>query len=172
MYALSQSAPLAIDVRLSCQRCAAAWLVSPTGIAGVMFNFLARSCPALRSEWWSRIIMRPNSLTSARVPFCAATLPAALSAAFAASSMATMLVSLSAGGAGGGGGAAAAAARAALSAAAIESAVLSFFEHATHSVHAPSSARPRAWRIDIRSSEQVETPGVLRGWPAQRWQVL
>src|SRR6187551_1122694 len=110
---------------------------------------------------------RPKPFTSALVAIVVARLPCALSAAFASSRIATMLASLSGAGAGAGGGAAAAAAFAALSAAAAESAALFPFEHAAQRAHAPKATRMRVRRVVIRSSVQVDTPGLTREWPAQ-----
>src|SRR5215217_2576254 len=95
---------------------------------------------------------RPKLFTSDLVPIVVARLPWALSAAFASSSIATMLASFSGAGAGAGAGAAAALALAALSAAAAESAALFPFEHAAQRVHAPKATRMRVRRVVIRSS--------------------
>src|ERR1044071_6646312 len=106
MYALSHAAPFGIALRLSFQCCVPMLVVSPAGSAGVTLCYLTRCCPAFRSIWWSRIIMRPYSFAEADVAFFDAMLPVELSAAFAASSSAAMLLSVSVG-AGAGAGAAA-----------------------------------------------------------------
>src|SRR6185312_3396018 len=98
-------------------------------------------------------------------------LPVVLSAAFSSSSNPRMLVSVSAAGAGA--GAAAAVALAVVSAvAAVESDLLSLFAHAAHSAAAPSIARPRVKRVDIRVSNQVFSPGRSGGSCRPRAQVL
>src|SRR5437773_1487761 len=96
-------------------------------------------------------MVRPNSFTSAFVPFVDATLPTALSAAFAASRIAAILASLSCGGGGVGAAAAAVVSRPAI----VSAGLFSPLEHAVHNAHTPTIATARATRIMVppRSSQ-------------------
>src|SRR6478752_7052145 len=117
---------------------------------------------------------RPNSFTAGLVPFVDASLPIALSPAFASSSSATMLTSVSTavGAAVVSGIGVAAADFAVVSITASVSEFFALFEHAAHitvRAHALTIAMLRAGRFDMDSSARLRRPGLSRAAP-NHWQ--